>query len=187
MNGQASIFETGFCFLRHGESEANRMGVIAGNLDVALTDRGRAQARSAAPALAQAGIARVLASPMARARETAEIVAAELGLPVETLAGIEERRWGTLEGRPLAERPDYFTVVPGAESWEDFRLRCDSALSRVASSGTLIVGHAGTWRAICAHKGLPPESNAIPNATPIRVAPEGAQPAWTTLSGVARL
>ncbi|MCR8723898.1 histidine phosphatase family protein [Frigidibacter sp. ROC022] len=181
MNGQANIFEIGFSFLRHGESEANRSGLIAGSLDVPLTDRGRDQARSAAPALAGEGITRILASPMARAHETAEIVARELGLPVEPLPGIEERGFGQLEGRPLDDRPDYFADPPGGESWETFRRRCESTLERINGSGNLIVGHAGTWRAICARIGLRPEENAIPNATPIRVAPLGMIPAWSSL------
>ncbi len=61
--------------VRHGQSEGNARGVIQGQLDMPLTDRGREQARSVAERLRrEGGVERLVASPLARAFETAEVI-----------------------------------------------------------------------------------------------------------------
>ena len=73
--------------LRHGQSEFNVVfnatRVDPGIPDPRLTEEGRRQARAAAAALAAFPVERLIASPYTRALETAEIVAGELGLPIE--------------------------------------------------------------------------------------------------------
>lgn len=71
-------------FCRHGETESNVGGWLAGSRDVSLTERGRAQARAAAAALAAQGspVVAIYSSPQRRARETANVIGAALGLPV---------------------------------------------------------------------------------------------------------
>ncbi len=73
--------------LRHGQSEFNvafnATRVDPGIPDPRLTEEGRRQARAAAVALAAHPVERLIASPYTRALETAEIVAGELGLPIE--------------------------------------------------------------------------------------------------------
>ena len=102
-----------YCLVRHGESEANVRGLISslpeeGKVEVRLTDRGKAQARSAAEFLLSIGAsgdgAAVVTSDFARARETAELIAAAGvgGTPVVT-SGLRERRCPELHGRPAAE------------------------------------------------------------------------------------
>ena len=73
-----------FWYLRHGETDWNARGLSQGNVDVPLNALGLAQAREAAASLRGQGIRSVVASPLSRARDTAEIVADALGLPVET-------------------------------------------------------------------------------------------------------
>lgn len=76
--------------MRHGRA-ASRADWTAADAERPLTDEGRARTASAAHGLAALGIAAAAAitSPYVRARETAAIVAAELGLPLEMEAGLE--------------------------------------------------------------------------------------------------
>jgi 2,3-bisphosphoglycerate-dependent phosphoglycerate mutase len=172
-----------FYFLRHGESEANRAGVIAGSVDSALTDLGVIQAQQAATLLEDLGIRRIVASPQRRARRTAEIVAETLGLPVATDAGLVERRWGALEGQPVAERTDYFVTPEGGEGWDAFRDRAWTAFEPVAAAGPsplLIVAHSGIMRVLRDRLGLGFALPPVENALPIRFAPPaGAGLPWT--------
>ncbi len=69
--------------VRHGRTDWNRDDLLQGSSDIPLDDTGRAQAHEAARALA--GLGRwnaVVCSPLSRARETAEIIAAELRIEV---------------------------------------------------------------------------------------------------------
>jgi probable phosphoglycerate mutase len=172
-----------FLFLRHGQSTANRDGVIAGSTDAALTELGEAQAREAAITLAGAGIRRIVSSPQSRALRTAEAVAEALGLPVATDPGLVERHWGTWEGRLVADRPDYFMVPEGGESWEAFRDRAWAACRPILAAGPaplagpaalLIVAHAGIMRVLRDRLGLGFEARGVGNALPMRFTPPEA-------------
>ncbi|MET0927895.1 MAG: phosphoglycerate mutase family protein [Aeromicrobium sp.] len=71
-------------WVRHGQSTWNVLDRMQGaELSPPLTDLGREQAAHAADALADRGVVRLLSSPATRAIETAEIIAARLGLSVE--------------------------------------------------------------------------------------------------------
>jgi broad specificity phosphatase PhoE len=59
--------------VRHGQTEANAQGLLLGRADPPLTETGRRQARSLATALPTA--ARIVSSPLMRARQTAEVIA----------------------------------------------------------------------------------------------------------------
>ena len=161
-------------FCRHGETESNVGGWLAGSIDFELTPRGRAQAAAAARRLRDMAVAGIYASPLRRAQETAAIIAAELGLPVVTVDGLRERCWGELEGGAFPSdlaRPE----VPGGESLAEFEARVAQALQGIpqppAEQGLpLIVAHAGTAYAICRYFGLPAAATAVPNAEPVRLA-----------------
>lgn len=84
--------------LRHGESHWNAQSRWQGHGDPGLTARGREQARAAAAQLASAGPERVVSSDLARALETAEIVAGALRLPLERDSRWRERDIGTWTG-----------------------------------------------------------------------------------------
>ena len=86
---------------RHGESEGNFAGSLQGSrVDTPLSARGRGQAECLAARLAGEAIDAVWASTMIRARETAAIVAAPLGLGVSLDADLVEFDWGVWSGRP---------------------------------------------------------------------------------------
>jgi broad specificity phosphatase PhoE len=82
-------------FVRHGESASNAApGAMAlpGSEGDRLTERGFEQAREVAERLGVAGATRVLTSPLRRARETAEVIAARLGLPITEVEELRELR-----------------------------------------------------------------------------------------------
>jgi broad specificity phosphatase PhoE len=89
-------------WVRHGQSTWNVLDRMQGHeLSPPLTELGREQAAHAADALAGRGVVRLLSSPATRAIETAEIIAARLGLSVEIEPlllekGLEENYTGVL-------------------------------------------------------------------------------------------
>lgn len=133
-------------FARHGESEANVLRVIS-NRDVRhpLTDRGRQQAEILAECLAHQGIVQIYSSPILRAAQTAECIAARLGVPVDFEDGLREFDCGVFEGRSdeaawaqhseitrrWYEDGDLAARLEGGESFEDIKTRFLQTLSRV--------------------------------------------------------
>jgi broad specificity phosphatase PhoE len=89
-------------FVRHGETNANRDGVLLGRLDPPLNDAGRAQAAAVAERLVKLAPARVLTSPLLRAHETAEIVAEPFGLDVVVDDRLIEIDYGEHDGALLS-------------------------------------------------------------------------------------
>lgn len=155
-----------FYFLRHGETDANVAGVVSGQTDSTLTERGRAQARAARDPARALALSVIVASPMARALETAEIVAAATGHTVQTIPGLRERNWGIFEGRPIDQRPPHTTSPLGGEPWESFVARTQAALNTdIDGDRPLVVAHSGTYRALTYILGLPFATHRPPNAT----------------------
>src|ERR1700754_1955827 len=91
-----------FWFLRHGETDWNAQGLSQGNVDIPLNGTGIAQAHAAGKWLCNRGIASIVASPLSRARRTAEIVAESLGLPVIIDSDLREVSFGVQEGQPMS-------------------------------------------------------------------------------------
>src|SRR6185503_17136046 len=94
-----------FVFLRHGESIGNAQSRWQGQSDYALTDRGRAQAQALAERWKSEKVKfdLVIASPLSRARETAEIVATAVGAKIEFDPMLLERHIGEMEGLTAEE------------------------------------------------------------------------------------
>lgn len=152
---------TRFLLVRHGQSEWNALGRWQGLSDPPLSDLGREEARMAASTLRPFdGL--ILASPLVRARETAEIIANELGRvgTVEIEPELREIDVGEFSGRTndeIQERmPDAWKALregrletfPGGESRKAFRERVQRALETVAArhqgATLLVVTHGGT-------------------------------------------
>lgn len=92
------------CIARHGETDWNKSGILQGWFDVPINELGRRQASELAATSADAGFTAVWTSPLARARETAEIIAAALGLPPPSShEGLKERNFGAIQGIPKDE------------------------------------------------------------------------------------
>lgn len=129
MNGTAdSAFfpsleeETRFYLIRHGRSEGNANGLFQGRLDLELDETGRAQARAAGEWLAKQGIDAIFSSPLARAAETARIIAGGCALPEvrldPILAEIDTGLFTGLSFKESRERhPEVYAAFEG-RSWE---------------------------------------------------------------------
>jgi len=159
--------------VRHGETQWNRAGIQQGHMDSPLTDRGVQQARSLAEGLADRRIEAIYASDLGRAVQTAEIIAARLGLPVEPDDRLRERHLGAMQGLTYAQfrerqpnvaaayengGPDY--QLPGGESARQRFERHVSCVADLAGRHTgqrvLIVGHGGVLNSLLCHTmGLP--------------------------------
>jgi probable phosphoglycerate mutase len=144
---------------RHGQTAWNALGKLQGHTDIELDPTGREQARALAHAVRDAGVTRLRSSDLARARETAAIVATELGLPPpEVDPDLRERRFGVFEGLTrdecVANHPDAWrdwvaqtSHPPGGEPRADAVARMQRAMLRVVADGTsLVVSHGGVMR-----------------------------------------
>jgi broad specificity phosphatase PhoE len=145
--------------LRHGQTAWNDAGRAQGHADLSLDETGRAQAADAAPYLASLSLAAIWSSDLARARETAEIVARAAGLQVKTDARLREYDVGERQGLTVAEAAERFPElgsdweignppagVRGAESYHDVAARivpvCREALESLDREETgLVVTH----------------------------------------------
>lgn len=173
------LFEAPFVFLRHGETETNRLGLTAGMADVALNATGRQQAEAAAAALAARGIDAIYSSPLQRALESARCAAHVLRLPIVVIPELAERNWGALEGRPRELRVREATP-PGGEGLDEFTQRTLTGLAKISAGGLpLIVAHSGTFRVLCAHLRTEVRGQ-VENSRPLRfVPPQAAGAPWT--------
>jgi broad specificity phosphatase PhoE len=144
---------------RHGETEWNRIGRWQGKTDIPLSETGRDQARALADRLSDRGVTDIYTSDLSRARETAEIVAAALGVTrVSSDPRLRERGFGCFEGltrEECAERhaeawarylADRRATPTGAEPQEQVEARVIAALTAVAESAdrpghVLVVSH----------------------------------------------
>lgn len=166
------LFAGVFYFLRHGETEANRLKTIAGSLDVALNDAGLEQARAAIELVRPLGVTHLASSNLRRARETAATIARALALPHVVVPELAERSWGELEGRSQILRVRGAPPPPGAETAEQFITRTRGALAQVRADGVpLVVAHSGTHRVLCRLLGLAESADAIANCRPVRFTP----------------
>jgi probable phosphoglycerate mutase len=154
MEQEHPIAEVPFWYLRHGETDWNRQGLSQGNIDIPLNELGLAQAREAAERLRNRGITSIIASPLSRARVTAEIVGDALGLGVTVEPDLREVSWGVHEGKPLAEWFHAWiaghATPEGGESFAALRHRVVAGLNRAVKQppAVLVVAHGGVFRAI---------------------------------------
>ena len=84
--------------VRHGETEWVRERRFAGSRDIPLTEAGRDQCAAVARALSGTAVAAVYASPLERARASAEVIAKPHGLPVRIVPAFSEMSFGSWEG-----------------------------------------------------------------------------------------
>ncbi len=102
--------------VRHGETEWNREAVFRGRIDLPLNGKGRAQAEKTGAAFHSVPIGRVVSSPLARARETAEPIGRVTGCPVMAAEEFTDMSFGVWEGLTVDEAR---SLLPEAyETWE---------------------------------------------------------------------
>jgi broad specificity phosphatase PhoE len=155
--------------IRHGESEWNVEKRWQGWLDSQLTAEGLQQARDRADALARSGFAPAVVhcSDLGRARQTAEIIAAALGVATRPHPGLRERSGGDWEGftadeiddrwpgRRMAWRRGEITTMPGGEDDAAVLARVDEALATALETGmpALVITHHGVLRLVATRAG----------------------------------
>jgi broad specificity phosphatase PhoE len=151
-------------FVRHGESHANRLHVLSNrDLPHGLTDTGRAQMERLADRLRGIAISAFYVSPVLRARQSAEIIAARLGLTYSTTTALGEFDMGVLEGRadPASwqaydalldawlSRREWHARIDGGESFADVQARFLPLIAGLCANPpdgpALLLGHGGTF------------------------------------------
>ncbi len=162
-----------YFLMRHAEANSNVSGVISSVADEGntLTETGKEQCRRAALNLREAGITRIVHSGLRRARETGELVAAELGLPLSAVtadarltelqvgAAYEGKTWSEFEGLYTTEAEKFTKEIDGVESRRDIIKRVGEFLYEVDMALTgetvLLIGHASSLFGLeCAAAGL---------------------------------
>ena len=151
-------------FIRHGESEANRIQLFAGSLDTPLTEKGRAQADATAAFLRDIPFSAVHASDLQRAYDTGAAVAQLHGLEAIPTRHLREIFAGLWEGRTYSDLEREFfdsygvwkrtiglAYCPDGESVAQLQERVRACVEEIVSR------HTGETICIATH------------ATPIRV------------------
>lgn len=168
---------------RHGQTEANAKQVFQGQTGAGLDDVGRGQAVRLAARVRALGVARLVASDLERAVETATIVNEALKLPLEldsTLREIDVGTWSGLTYEQAAQRhPAEWTAWHeggdprrgGGETYGELAQRISSALALIAETSagktTLVVTHGAALRSfVCLVLGIvPPGPKALGGAS----------------------
>jgi broad specificity phosphatase PhoE len=147
--------------VRHGQTEANARGLLLGRSDPPLSTLGVRQADALAAALTPvlAPEARVVASPLRRARETAEA----FGRPVDVDERWIELDYGVFEGRPVSDvtreewdtwRTDSSFTPTGGESLAALGIRvrsaCRDLLAEARTGNVVVVSHVSPIKAAVA-------------------------------------
>lgn len=151
--------------VRHGESEGNRERRFTLTPEVGLTELGFAQADAAAAFLSRTfRVERIVASPFRRTQQTAERIAAQLGLGFATEPDIRERDFGALAGHPYESvfadpafdsGPRWEWRPEGGETLVEVQQRAAPAVRRIAAEhpthDVVVVSHGGVMMALSAH------------------------------------
>ena len=153
--------------LRHGQTEYNATRRMQGHLDTQLSETGLEQARAAALMMRELGVSKIVASDLSRARRTAEIIAAMLGLDVTVDERLRETHLGQWQGKTHAEvdsadararahwRNNPGWAPPEGESRLDVARRARPVVDELMASysgwddsAVLVVAHGGTISAL---------------------------------------
>jgi probable phosphoglycerate mutase len=149
-----SMPHTTFALVRHGQTDWNAQRRLQGSTDIPLNDVGRGQARDAVAVLSAYEWDAVVSSPLGRAAETAELIAAGLGLSVDRhVPELTERHFGPAEGLRAGPELDALRIPGGfrdAESEDEAASRGVGALEALAEEfrggRVLVVAHGTLLR-----------------------------------------
>lgn len=169
-----------FYFIRHGETEHNRTGLFAGATDVPLNATGLAQAQNAAQLLRNFHFKTIIASPMKRAWQTAQIIGSQVGLDPLPIADLRECGMGSMEEKPYMPTESWIDYVyrwkngfthEGAESYKNFLERVVRGVNDALlhEGPVLVVAHGGVGSVLWHALGV--DAVTMHNATPYRLQP----------------
>ncbi len=153
--------------VRHGETDWNRLGKFQGQVDVALNDKGLAQAKETARAALGWGLTALYSSPLTRTMQVAGEIAGLTGLPIIPDARLQEMDLGDVEGikgpemrsgwpevhQTWRESPETVSM-PGGESLVQLEQRVWEAFQEIETSNgeddnVGLVSHNFAIRALC--------------------------------------
>ena len=156
--------------IRHGKTDWNEQCKLQGRTDIPLNENGRSQAREAASEYKNIYFDVCYCSPLARARETMEILLEGRDIPVIFDDRLSEMNFGTYEGvydyfedeslpvNVFFKHPEeYHTAPPEGESIDDLMARTGAFLEETAlplvkeGKNVLIVGHGAMDSSIVCH------------------------------------
>lgn len=155
-SGRRPYRERVLFLVRHGQTVANARGRLLGRSDPALTDLGRRQACGLAALLPRP--ARLVSSPLLRARQTAAALA-PAGVEVEVDERWVELDYGELEGLPVSALPERMREDPecvpaGGESvaavGARVRAACAELAAPAADADVVVVSHVSPIKAAVA-------------------------------------
>lgn len=112
-----------FYLTRHGQTDMNVAGQLQGHSNSILTEKGKEQARAVAAELKDTHFDAVFSSDLSRAKDTADIIAAEHKLATQTTELLRERKWGQLEGQPREVLKQFDEVYQSLTADEKKRYR----------------------------------------------------------------
>lgn len=157
--------------IRHGETEWNHLRKMQGQMDIPLNEYGIELAEKTAEGMKDIRFDRIFASPLVRAKKTAEIIAQNSGVMVETDDRLKEINFGEGEGsdinvvkaepeHPLHNffiHPEQFKPMKGGESFYEVQARGLEFLREVVFplegevENVAVVAHAAIIRSIMLH------------------------------------
>jgi broad specificity phosphatase PhoE len=159
--------DTTVFLLRHGETDWTRERRVLGHRDIGLNADGLNQARNAALALKGLDISEVIASPLLRAVQTAEVVAGLFDLEVARdprLSDVQAGRWEGMPYDAVKDDPEYLRFIedpevvrfPGGTRLADVRDRAAASIRQALADnpwGSMLVlcTHAAVIRLVLAH------------------------------------
>jgi broad specificity phosphatase PhoE len=143
---------------RHGETDWNRDNRFQGHADPPLNDAGREQAAALAASLAGERLGAVYSSPLRRAVETAELVAARHGLeptPVDALREVDVGSWQGLTRTEIETRfPEQFSRwLAFGQGWEDGETYEEMGVRVIRALSELSTRHDGERVVALTHGG----------------------------------
>jgi len=157
--------------IRHGETEWNHLRKMQGQMDIPLNEYGIELAEKTAEGMKDIKFDRIFASPLVRAKKTAEIIAVNSGIEVETDDRLKEINFGEGEGSDINEvkahpshplhnffiHPDQFVPMDGGETFAQVQKRGLEFLKEVvfplegSVENVAVVAHAAIIRSIMLH------------------------------------
>ncbi|MFB8368959.1 histidine phosphatase family protein [Pseudarthrobacter sp. NPDC055928] len=162
---------TTFALIRHGQTDWNAQRRLQGSTDIPLNDVGRGQARDAVAVVSGHEWDAIVSSPLSRAAETADLIAAGLGLTVaRRLPELSERSFGPAEGLQAGPELDALRIdggFRGAESEDEAASRGLAALEALAEEfrgGRVLVIAHGTLLRVSLSRAIGRTLQSVDNA-----------------------
>lgn len=160
-----------FGLVRHGQTDYNLQGLFQGSSDIPLNETGREQAHHALDGAPDIAWDAAVSSPLARAQETAQIIAEDHRIPfMGTDPRLSEIDWGEAEGNDVAEMEARYPdrSFPGREDLQAVAdrgyLALDDLAERFGDQNVLVVAH-GTFIRLLLSGVTGTHLASIPNGT----------------------